>query len=198
MEVMHKIDSYRKYMVTILLIAVNIIVFGVLSFQGDTEQAAFMAEHGAMYPDLIVKEGEWWRLFTAVFLHFGFRHLINNMFLLGCVGSRLEAGIGHIRYLLVYLAAGLGGNLLSLWQMISSGDYAVSAGASGAIFGLMGGLLLLVIRHHGHYEALTAKGLLFMALFCLYCGYSTEGVNNWAHLGGLASGVLCSLLLLIF
>lgn len=198
MEFTDKISYYRKYAVTILLIGINLVVFVILSLKGDTEQAAFMAEHGAMYPDLILKDGQWWRLFTAFFLHFGLRHLVNNMFILGCVGSRLEAGIGHIRYLIVYLAAGLGGNLLSLWQMAASGDYAVSAGASGAVFGLMGGLLFVVIKNHGHYGDLTAKGLIFMALFCLYCGYSTEGVNNWAHLGGLASGFLCSLLLLIF
>lgn len=198
MELTDKINRYRPYAVTILLIMINVIVFVWLSFQGDTEQAAFMAEHGAMYPDMILKEGEWWRIFTAFFLHFGMRHLVNNMFILGCVGSRLEAAIGHIRYLIVYLAAGLGGNLLSLWQMTVSGDYAVSAGASGAVFGLMGGLLLVVIKHHGHYETLTTKGLVFMALFCLYCGYSTGGVNNWAHLGGLITGFVCSLLVLIF
>jgi rhomboid protease GluP len=79
--------------------------------------------------------------------------------------------------------------------MYYSGDYAVSAGASGAVFAVIGGLLWIVIRHRGHYETLTTRGLLFMIALCLYYGISTAGIDNWSHLGGLASGfVLCVIL----
>jgi rhomboid protease GluP len=181
--------------VTILLIAVNVIVFVILEILGDTEDAEFMLLHGADYPELITGAGEYWRFFTAAFLHFGFDHLINNMLILGCAGHFLEEALGHGRYLILYLVSAVASNILSFAQMYYSGDYAVSAGASGAVFAVIGGLLWIVIRHRGHYETLTTRGLLFMIALCLYYGISTAGIDNWSHLGGLASGfVLCVIL----
>jgi rhomboid protease GluP len=180
---------------TILLIAVNVIVFVILEILGDTEDAEFMYLHGACYPPAIVEDGEYWRLFTASFLHFGFDHLINNMVVLGCAGHFLEEALGHGRYLMLYLVSAVASNVLSCAQMYRSGDYAVSAGASGAVFAVIGGLLWIVIRHKGHYGSLTTKGMLFMIALCLLYGISTAGIDNWSHLGGLTTGfVLCVIL----
>jgi rhomboid protease GluP len=181
--------------VTILLIAVNVIVFIILEILGDTEDAEFMFLHGADYPPAIVEEGEYWRFLTAAFLHFGFDHLLNNMLILGCAGHFLEEALGHGKYLVLYLVSAVASSILSFGQMYYSGDYAVSAGASGAVFAVIGGLLWVVIRHRGHYGTLTVRGLLFMIALCLYYGIRTAGVDNWSHMGGLASGfVLCMIL----
>ena len=180
---------------TFSLAAINVIAFFVLELMGDTLDTEFMMQIGAVYPDLLAKKGEYWRLFTATFMHFGFEHLLNNMLILLCAGAILERALGHVKYLSLYLCAGIGGSTLSFLQMLRSGDYAVSAGASGAIFGIVGALLWIVIRHRGRYETLTGKGLVFMIVITLYYGISTGGIDNWGHIGGLAMGFLLGALL---
>lgn len=176
--------------ITYILIAVNTLVFLILGFLGDTESAVFMMEHGAIYPPYLLEHGEYWRLLTATFMHFGFSHLLNNMVLLGCAGQVLERALGKVKFLLLYLVAGIGGSILSYSQMVYSGDYKVAAGASGAIFGIIGALAWIVILHKGKYETLTGRGLGFMIALCLYYGISAGNVDNWGHIGGLIMGFL--------
>ena len=147
--------------VTVGFVAVNVLVYVILEILGNTENSEFMVRMGAVWPPY-VKQGEYWRLFTATFMHFGFEHILNNMLVLICAGPILEKAMGHIKYLCLYLIAGVGGSTLSYVQMIARGKYDVSAGASGAIFGIIGALLCIVIIHKGGYESLTGKGLLFM------------------------------------
>ena len=130
--------------VTGLIALANILVYIILSFGGATEDAFYMASRGAMYPEFLTINHQWWRLLTAIFLHFGVAHLMNNMVIFCCVGSRLEKYIGHWKMAVVYFAAGIGGGLLSYIMMLLSGNYAVSGGASGAVFGVIGGLLWVV------------------------------------------------------
>ena len=99
---------------TVLLAVVNVIVFLVLSFQGMTEDGRFMLQHGAMYVPYLIKNGEYYRLFTSMFLHFGYDHLFNNMVVLVAMGWNLELEIGKIKFLIVYFVSGLAGNIL--WQ----------------------------------------------------------------------------------
>lgn len=192
MERENSLREPKRGIVTICLIAVTVAVYFILEMLGDTENAAFMHQYGAVYPVSVYEDGEIWRLLTAVFLHFGFHHLLNNMVILACAGPILEDALGWIKYLLLYLLSGIGGNLLSVLEMYIGNDYAVAAGASGAIFGVIGGLLWVVIRNRGHYGGLTAKRLIFMIILCLIYGILTAGVDNFGHLGGLVAGfVLC-------
>lgn len=175
---------------TIFLLITNIAVFLLLELFGDTESAQYMIEHGALYPPLVLNSGEIWRLFTPMFLHFGFRHLLNNMVILVCSGQLLEKALGKVKFLLLYLLAGIGGNIISLLEMHYSQDYAAVAGASGAIFGIIGALLWVVICNRGSYEGITTKRMLFMICICLLYGILTTGVDNWGHFGGLVVGFL--------
>lgn len=178
--------------ITVVLVFINVIVFFVLEAIGQTESAAFMMEHGAVYPPYIAEGGEYWRLFTATFMHFGFGHLLHNMVMLCAAGQILEKALGKAKFLILYLAAGIGGCTLSYWQMLQSGEYAVAAGASGSIFGIIGALAWIVIVHKGKYETLTGKGMIGMIVLCLYYGISTGNVDNWGHIGGLIMGfVIC-------
>lgn len=188
------IEFVKNYGVTAAIIAINIIVFIMLEIIGDTENSQFMLEHGAVYPPCIIDNGEYWRLFTATFMHFGIMHLLNNMVLLAAAGRILEKALGHICYLILYLAAGLGGSTLSYLQMLYSGDYAVAAGASGAIFGIIGSLLWIVVVHKGRYESITGKGLCAMIVLCLYYGITAGDVDNWGHIGGLIVGFVCGII----
>ena len=180
---------------TIILIAVNVAVFFILSLFGDTEDAVFMMQHGAMYSDFVIQDHEYYRLFTSLFLHFGIEHLLNNMVILGALGWNLELQTGKIRFLLIYFGSGLFGNVVSLIFHGAAQEYTVSAGASGAIFGLMGALLWVVIANHGRLGRLSGRGMLVMVALSLYFGLSSSGVDNYAHIGGLVCGFLLALIL---
>lgn len=187
--------SIRTEYVTIALVAVNVITYFVLEWIGDTTNGFFMAEHGAMYPDFIRINHEWWRIITAGFLHFGAVHLVNNMVILYCMGSRLERVTGHLKYFLIYLVSLIGAGLLSYGMMLRTGDYAVSAGASGAIFGVIGGFLWIVILHRGRFEQITTRGIVMMIVLTIYYGFSSAGIDNWGHIGGLLAGFAATVIL---
>lgn len=185
----------KKAVCTIAVIVINISVFLILSFQGMTEDGIFMFQHGAMYVPSVMKDGEYYRLFTSMFLHFGFEHLMNNMFMLGVIGWNLELEIGRWRYLTIYLLSGLMGNILSAWIDIQTGEYAISAGASGAVFGVVGALLYVALRNRGRIGRISGRGLAFMVLCSLYLGFTSTGVDNAAHIGGVIGGILLAALL---
>ena len=180
---------------TVALIVINIAVFLILTVFGDTEDAAFMLGHGAMYEPYITEGHEYYRIFTCLFLHFGISHLLNNMVMLGALGWNLELEIGKIRFLIVYFGSGIAGNIFSLLYDMSTAQPVVSAGASGAIFGLMGALVYVVIANRGRLGRLSGRGMLIMVALSLYFGLTSSGVDNLAHIGGLAAGFLLAVLL---
>ncbi|MDD3360933.1 MAG: rhomboid family intramembrane serine protease [Hespellia sp.] len=185
----------KKAYCTIILAAVNVLVFLGLSFFGATEDSGFMLQHGAMYAPLVIGGGEYYRLFTSMFLHFGIDHLLNNMITLLVLGWTLENEIGRIRFLIIYFGGGLCGNLLSLSLELRSQDYALSAGASGAIFAIVGALVYLAIRNRGRIGNVSGRGLLFMCALTLYNGFTTTGIDNAAHIGGGVAGFLLGVVL---
>lgn len=181
--------------VTVGLIVINIIVFIIMSLYGNTLDSEFMAKHGAMYPKYILEDREYWRIFTSIFLHFGLMHLVNNMIVLGAAGRIAEKAMGHIRFLIMYFFAGAAGSIVSMFVMINKGDFAVSAGASGAIFGIVGALIWIIISNKGSYAGITRNEIVFMAALMIYFGIAATGVDNWAHAGGLLGGFLISIVL---
>lgn len=182
--------------INLILVLINILVFVVMEALGNTEDTGFMLEHGASYVPLILGKEEYYRLFTCMFLHFGIEHLFNNMLVLIFLGDMLEKLIGKWRYLLIYLLGGLGGNLLSMAMEIRTGDFALSAGASGAVFAVIGGLVFLVVRHGGKIPGISGKRLLLMASLTLFEGFFSTGVDGMAHLGGFISGFILALVLI--
>lgn len=183
-----------KPYITEMLIAVNVLYFFFLEWKGSTEDTHFMIEHGALYLPLLL-EGEYGRLLTSVFMHFGIDHLLNNMLVLFLLGDNLERALGKVKYLLFYLLCGIGANLCSVAYDLSVLRFtAVSAGASGAIFGIVGGLLYAVLRNRGRLEDLSTRQLVVMAAVTLYHGMTSTGVNNAAHIGGLICGIFMGIL----
>lgn len=185
----------QKAVCTVGLIVVNIGIFIILMLLGKSEDTLFLLEHGAMYEPYVAEGGEYYRLVTSMFLHFGIRHLLNNMVMLGALGWNLEPETGKVRFLIIYFISGIGGNLLSLMLNQFSGRVVVSAGASGAIFGLMGALVCVVIRKKGHVGRLDKRGLIPMVILSLYFGFTSTGVDNAAHVGGLLCGFLLEAIL---
>ncbi len=186
---------YRRFdpFVTWVLLAANILYFLLLEWGGSTQDGYYMARHGTLIAAFVLEEGEWYRLFTSFFMHFGVRHLFNNMLLLWYLGTILERYLGHWRFAATYLAAGLGANAVSLVYYLLTSPYANCAGASGAVFGIVGAMLWVVLRHRGRLEGLTSRRLLLMIFFTLYAGFTSIGINNAAHISGLAIGYLCGM-----
>lgn len=173
----------------LLMVGINIVIFVIMELYGDTEDAAYMLKWGAAYTPWIL-EGQWYRLFTSMFLHFGISHLVNNMVLLLFLGDTLEELVGKWRYLLIYLGGGLIGNVVSFAVDCRTGGMAVSAGASGAVFGVIGALLILMIKHRGRIREMTLSRLVFMIFLSIYHGFQSTGIDNAAHIGGMLGGIL--------
>lgn len=168
---------------------IGVTVFGV---RNATENGQFMLLFGAKYNDLI-SDGEWWRLLTAAFLHFGLFHLLMNSFSLYQLGPQVERLFGRGRFLTIYLLAGLYGNLLSYLFSPS-----LSAGASGAIFGLLGAFIAYLRRYRQLFGAAGQSALRSMLVVVginLVYGLTSGVVDNYAHLGGLAAGFILGELL---
>ncbi len=186
------INSRCKLNLAIVL--VNIVVFAVLEIAGDTTSPQFMVEHGAVYTPYVL-EGQYWRLITAMFLHFGFEHLAYNMFSLIFLGDILETIVGPVRYLIIYLVGGFGGNVLSLFMSVQSGGYKVSAGASGAIFAVMGAFFYIALRNRNSFGKDGMRRLGIMVVLMIMQGLVDRGVDQSAHMGGLISGFLLGIAL---
>ena len=190
--------SVLRSPVTLTLLVANLLVFALTLAYGaglwhnnNGVQLAWGANFGPATQD-----GQWWRLATAMFLHFGILHLALNMWALWDVGRLMENLLGPVRFVCLYLGSGIFGNLLSL---VVQGNQAVSGGASGAIFSLYGALLVFLWRERkqvdrGEFRWLFGAALMF-TLFTLGMGLVITGIDNAAHLGGLAAGALLAVAL---
>lgn len=136
-----------------------------------------------------VMQGEFYRLLTAVFLHGSVDHYFSNMLLLYFIGDILEKKVGRAKFLFMYLATGILGNMLSCLYEYITGTYYISYGASGAVFGLIGMLFYLVIRKDEQIK-ISMPAMFFMVLYCIYSSFVGAQVNVAAHLGGLLSGMV--------
>lgn len=188
-------EEIRKEPVTVALILINVLVFIAVELTGTSQNAWHVLDYGAAYTPYIVQNGEVYRLFTSMFLHFGIEHLVNNMLVLFVLGSRLEQVIGKLRFLFIYLAGGIAGNIFSLILELRNQDFSVSAGASGAVFAVMGAMIYVVIRNKGWLEDLSMRQILVMAAFSLYFGFTSSGVDNAAHIGGMIAGFVLAVLI---
>lgn len=181
--------------VTWALAVVNLAVFAatLLAGAGWWHTAnAVQLDWGANFGPA-TQDGEWWRLGTAMFLHFGLLHLAVNLVTLAELGRYVERILGPVRFILLYVGSGVGGNLLSL---VMQGNHGVSGGASGALFGLCAALLVAVWRERGalgegEFRWLFLGGLAFTA-GNIALGLLVAGIDNGAHLGGFVCGLLLS------
>jgi membrane associated rhomboid family serine protease len=175
--------------VTRLLIAINVAVYvaELATGGGVNGDRGWIFEHGVLFGPLVAA-GDWWRLITAAFMHYGPFHLLLNMYGLYFAGTLLERAIGHWRFLLLYLASGLAGSAGALvWSPTS-----LTLGASGALFGILGALFVLERRGHlateGQIAGLIIINLVFTIAFANF-------ISVGGHVGGLIGGVLAMFIL---
>ncbi|MBQ5950986.1 MAG: rhomboid family intramembrane serine protease [Lachnospiraceae bacterium] len=185
----------RTARVNLGLVAVNVIYFLVLVFTGSLGSTSKLLAMGAMSADSLLSKHEVYRLITAMFMHGGISHLFNNMLVLFFLGDNMERVLGGRRYLVFYLLCGVGAGIVSCAWYALTRQPVVSLGASGAIFGVIGGLLYVVIKNHGRLEDLSTGRLGMFIAFSLYFGLSSVGVDNAAHIGGMAVGFLLAMVM---
>lgn len=194
-EIWQFLRTRKRVPVNTGLILINILVFLAVELTGSALDTSHMLHWGAAYVPDILQQKEYYRLITAMFLHFGIQHLGNNMLVLLFLGDCLERNVGKIKYFLIYFLGGVGANCLSVWLELQNGEYFVSAGASGAVFAVIGALIYVVIVNRGRIENFTTRQLILMAGLSLYFGVTSTGVDNAAHFGGFLCGFLLGLLL---
>ena len=182
----------KRYTLTYTLIALNAIVYLFSAFLSQSlidMDMQTLVDMGALYGPLTVLKGEWWRLFTAMFLHGGMTHLLMNMFSLYLIGRGAEMYFDTKSYLSIYFFSGLIGGLVSLYMHPVS----VGVGASGAIFGVFGALAGFFLAHRekiASYSKAFMKDFAIIIVINLVIGFSIPSVDVSAHIGGLIIGFI--------
>jgi membrane associated rhomboid family serine protease len=186
--------------VTRALVAINVAVYlaELAGGSGINGNRGWIFEHGALVTSAVygdgspagVAHGEWWRLISAAFLHYGPIHLGMNMLALYWFGIVVEGAIGHLRFLALYLAAGLAGSAGAL--LLS--PHGITVGASGAIFGVLGAMLILEWMATGSF----AGNAMTMIVVNLAFTFAVPNISRGGHLGGLVAGIVGMLALARF
>jgi membrane associated rhomboid family serine protease len=195
---------------TFVFLAINVFVFLLMQLSGGTENHEVLRAFGAKYNTLI-NHGEWWRLVTPVFIHIGWLHLLVNMYSLFMLGPYVERLYGSARFVFFWIATGIAGVAASylassmggkpgiMGRFLFRGGDGPSAGASGALFGLVGVLFVFGIKYRHElpegFKRAFGLGMLPTILINLFIGYTIPFIDNAAHLGGLAAGMLFALFL---
>ncbi|WP_268913306.1 rhomboid family intramembrane serine protease [Lentilactobacillus sp. SPB1-3] len=162
-----------------------VVVFGIMTLSGGTENPAVLVEFGAKYNPLIV-EGQYWRFITPIFIHIGFMHILMNGITLYFIGQYVENIFGHARFFAIFMISGIIGNFASF-----AFNDGISAGASTAIFGLFGAFLMLgeSFQDNPMIVSLARTFLLFVALN-IGMDLFVSGIDIAGHIGGLIAGFL--------
>ena len=178
--------------ITYALIIINVLVFiSMYIFGHGSEDIRTLYSFGALDKVSVVNYHEYYRLITSAFLHKGFLHLICNMYALYILGSEIESYFGKLKYLFIYFISALVGSLVSL---VFISENTISAGASGAIFGLMGALLYFGYYYRAMLNNAITKQIVPLILLNLFIGFISSDINNFAHLGGLFGGFIASMI----
>ncbi|MCB0214082.1 MAG: rhomboid family intramembrane serine protease [Anaerolineae bacterium] len=174
---------------TYALLAAIVVVWILMTIAGGSTNIQILIDYGANYGPGILN-GQIWRLFTSMFLHIGAVHLLFNAYALFIFGLEMERLYGPDRFLIIYILSGLFGSLVSF---ASKGPAVLSAGASGAIFGIIGMNLAFFLLHRndlGRISQARIQGTLVIIGINLVFGFTIAGIDNMAHIGGLISGYL--------
>lgn len=183
-------DGRKLPYVNYVLLFANLLIYVLCIFNSE-----FFYGKGTFDLVLIYNEQAWYRFISSMFLHGDVYHLSGNMIYLYTLGDMVEKELGHVKYFVLYMLSGLAGNAVSMAFSIWTRDYTPSLGASGAIFGITGALLWIVIRNRGRHAEITMPKIIFLIAYSLYNGFVSTNVDNAAHVGGLLGGFLLAILL---
>ena len=180
----------RTPYVTYALIAINTIIFILMYILGSgSEDISTLINFGALAKPFVL-HGEYYRLFTSAFLHIGFLHLVCNMYALYILGKDIEGYFGKLKFTFIYVVSALVGSFVSL---IFMNDNVVSAGASGAIFGLLGAICYFGYHYRVYLGNVLKSQIIPVIVLNLFIGFCVAGIDNFAHIGGLIGGVFAAM-----
>lgn len=185
--------KYKENFVTYLLICINILIFIITAFLSKNIyniDSYTLMELGAKV-NVLINNGQPWRLITCAFLHGGLSHIAFNMYALKIIGSEVEGVYGKVKYIAIYLISALGGSIFSYLFNANS----ISVGASGAIFGLLGAMIIFGIRHKSKIGKAYIMNLFKVLLINIFIGVTLSNIDNGAHIGGLVFGCISALVM---
>lgn len=180
-EKVEEIFKPKKNIVTTSLIAINVVVYILMMFG----QYDNIINNFALYGPFVTKYNQYYRLITSAFIHGNILHLLFNCYSLHVIGSQIENFMGRVKYLIIYFMSAVIGSLFSM--LLTKG---VSVGASGAIFGLMGSLLYFGYHYRVYLGTVLKSQIIPLIIINLLIGFSSTGIDNFAHIGGLIGGAL--------
>lgn len=184
--------NFNTTFVTFGILIVLLVVFIVEIFMGGSENNYTLMKMGAMSNYAVVAGNQWWRLFTAQFLHIGVLHLVSNAVIIYYMGQYMEPMLGHLRFLLVYLLSGIGGNLLSL---ALGSDKVISAGASTALFGLFGAMTAIGLRNMKNpMISYLGRQAFVLAIVNIALDLFAPNIDIQGHIGGFVAGFLLAII----
>ena len=188
-KIAEKIFSFKKPIVTYSLIFICILVFILMYVLGNGSTDNYTLLVFGANVDTFTKNGDYYRLFTSMFLHIGILHLLCNMYSLYIIGKEVENVFGKVKYLIIYLLSGIAGSILSL----AFNHNTICAGASGAIFGLLGALLYFGYYYRTYLGVTLTRSIIPVIVLNLIIGFTSSGIDNAAHIGGLVGGILIAM-----
>lgn len=210
-----RVSDWRSYCVTLVLLVFNIVGYILCTQMGEV-----VYNMGSMNAERVLVDRQYYRFVTSIFLHADIEHIVSNMIYLVGLGQMVEQMTGHVRFAVLYLLSGFGAGVFSIMYAVLTGDIYDAVGASGAIFGLIGALFILLVirdmrrrsrRRSGDaggmseqvdvldadgrvmpdgYENISVGKMVFVVVYMIYAGTRAERIDNAAHVGGLMCGLL--------
>jgi len=177
----------------LILTVLCFFVYTVISRVGsdkDTAEIYKLYKFGALYGPSVMQDGQWYRLITYMFLHGGIEHLMKNMLMLYFIGNAIENLYGKWRYVVIYFASGIIAGLVSIMYNGYIGNWPICVGASGAIFGLSGAFAARILMDKGRTTGISVRQIVLFVLLSVYGGFTQNGIDNAAHIGGLVAGAV--------
>ena len=185
------INYFKQYPITATLIFMNTVMVFIVIFTGSFT-ATNLVRWGGLLPRKINQDGEYLRLFTAMFLHGSVIHFLANTYFLYHIGGFIEKLMGRFKYILIYFISGLGSSLLVWWL---GAENTVTIGASGALFGIMGALFVLTYTHSNWFTIYGIKSIRTLVFINAVFTLIIPRISLLGHLGGFITGVLIIYLL---
>ena len=188
-KIAEKIFSFKKPIITYSIIFICVLVFILMYVLGNGSTDNYTLLLFGANLDALTKNGDYYRLLTSMFLHIGIMHLLCNMYSLYIIGKEVENVFGKWKYLVIYILSGIAGSILSL----AFNHNTICAGASGAIFGLLGALLYFGYYYRPYLGATLTRTIIPVIAINLIVGFLDSGIDNSAHIGGLVGGLLVAM-----
>ncbi len=176
-------DRVKEKYMTWMIFAINVIAYLIYIIVGES-----VYDWGSLSVRDIIENQEYYRILSSSFLHSGVDHIVGNMVFMVILGEMLEQEIGHGRFLAVYLLSAVGGGIFSMLYELQTGQFYHSVGASDAVTGIMGAILVLIILNRGHFGHISFGRMILALVYIMYSGMQSDVVNNAAHVGGFVAG----------